>query len=69
MFFAVMFGGDKFEPYIGQLGVSNVVDQLVSDATGASATPEGESGLDLDEIKATQHKREVQVRSGAPRMY
>jgi len=60
MFFAVMFGGDKFEPYIGQLGVSNVVDQLVSDATGASATPEGESGLDLDEIKATQHKREVQ---------
>jgi hypothetical protein len=31
LFFAVMFGGDKFEPYIGQLGVSSVVDAIMTE--------------------------------------
>lgn len=33
MFFAVLFGGDKFEGYIGQLGLSSVVDALTQEMT------------------------------------
>lgn len=58
MFFAVMFGGDRFEPYIGKLGVSSVVDALVNEATGMQGR--GISNLDLNEMKLVQKRREVQ---------
>lgn len=61
MFFAVMFGGEKFEPYIGQLGVSSVVDAVVSEAMGGQAAPgQGMSKLDLNEMKHVQLCREIQ---------
>ena len=62
MFFAVMFGGDKFEPYIGQLGLSAVVDVLAQEmqaAQAGDAPGSSGAGLDLDEMKRTQAKREV----------
>eukprot|EP00622_Pseudochattonella_farcimen_P005996 FR741726.1.p1 GENE.FR741726.1~~FR741726.1.p1 ORF type:complete len:237 (+),score=53.80 FR741726.1:1-711(+) len=60
MFFAVMFGGDRFEPYIGQLGVSSIVDKLVTEAAGGGMSAGEDGGIDLDEIKEVQLKREVQ---------
>ena len=62
MFFAVMFGGDKFEPYIGQLGLSSLVDVLAHEMQqhsqgGSSETSSG--GLDIKEMKKGQLKREV----------
>lgn len=61
MFFAVMFGGDKFEPYIGQLGLSAVVDVLAQEMQGKGARVGGghTGGLDIKDMKKTQLKREV----------
>jgi hypothetical protein len=52
LFFAVMFGGDKFEPYIGQLGLSAFMDALTGEMAAAqgAARADGPS-LDLDEMK------------------
>ena len=60
MFFAVMFGGDKFEPYIGQLGLSSLVDVLAHEMQQHSQGGSSEmSGLDIKEMKKGQLKREV----------
>ena len=59
MFFAVMFGGDKFEPYIGQLGLSAVVDVLAQEMQGKGHGGGGAHGLDIKEMKKVQLKREV----------
>jgi hypothetical protein len=64
MFFAVMFGGDRFEPYIGQLGLSALVDSLTQEieamqaqaqAQGAAAHPAKKGGLDFAELKKVLH--------------
>ena len=64
MFFAVMFGGEKFEPYIGQLGLSTFVDALTQEAqaqqANGAAGAEALGSIDVDEMKRTQKKREVQ---------
>ena len=59
MFFAVMFGGERFEPYIGQLGLSTFVDALTQEAqaqqmkemgggAAGAAAEQGLGALDID---------------------
>lgn len=60
MFFAVMFGGEKFEPYIGQLGLTAVVDGITKEMQAHQMGGAPGGGLDFKQLKKTQLIREVQ---------
>mmetsp|Transcript_48320 Transcript_48320/g.61992 ORF Transcript_48320/g.61992 Transcript_48320/m.61992 type:complete len:770 (-) Transcript_48320:234-2543(-) len=60
LFFAVMFGGEKFEPYIGQLGLTAVVDGITQEMQSHQMGKAPGGGLDFKKLKKTQLVREVQ---------